>query len=135
MQISLPNFIAPDSPLARPFWDAIDRGEFVLPRCSRCGRWQWYPDEAGPDCGGAHYEWVLAPRSGTVYTATTIRGSFLPGQSKATLRVVFVELDGVEGVRVALCTMDESIAIADAVRVDVVRCGDRFLPVVVPARG
>ena len=32
-----------DTDIVRPFWEALERGEFRLPACSVCGAWQWYP--------------------------------------------------------------------------------------------
>ena len=28
-----------DTDIVRPFWEALDRGEFQLPACSVCGAW------------------------------------------------------------------------------------------------
>ena len=86
--------------LSAPFWAAIEERRIVLPRCSVCGRWQWYPDEAGCDCPGATLRWEEVAPTGTVYTATRVERAFLPGgQADVPFTVAFIELDGVEGMR------------------------------------
>lgn len=89
-----------DDLIAAPFWEAARDGRCVLPRCSRCGRWLWYPDAAGPDCPGASIEWAEIDGRGTVYSFTIVRRSFLPDQrGRAPYAVVLVDLDAAPGVR------------------------------------
>jgi uncharacterized OB-fold protein len=98
--MALPTFDIPDdNTIGAPFWDGVAAGELRVSRCSSCGRWQWYPDDVGPCCPGAEYEWVPVDGTGSVYAHTTIRRSFLPGESTAPYVVGLVELDGVDGVR------------------------------------
>lgn len=132
----LPNFEPPpDDDLAAPFWAAIDEGRVVLPRCSSCGRWQWYPDEAGPDCAGASLVWEEVAGTGTVHTATRVERAFLPGgQADVPYVVAFIELDGVEGVRlVANLADDADVAIGDRVQAAFVDVGARRHLVFAPA--
>ena len=89
-----------DDDVAAPFWAAIDEERLALPRCSACGRWQWYPDDAGADCPGAELRWEAVATTGTIYTMTTVERAFLPGgQDDVPYTVVLVELDGVDGPR------------------------------------
>ena len=108
--------------LSAPFWAAIEEGRIVLPRCSECGSWQWYPDEAGCDCPGATLRWEEVAPTGTVYTATRVERAFLPGgQGDVPFTVAFVELDGVDGVRlVTNLAEDAEVGIGDRVRADFV---------------
>ena len=132
----LPHFEPPvDDDLAAPFWAAIDDGRIVLPRCSACRRWQWYPDEAGPDCAGASFVWEEVAGTGVVHTATRVERAFLPGgQADVPFVVAFVELDGVEGVRlVANLDLDADIAIGDRVQASFPQLGARRHVVFVPA--
>ena len=139
----LPHFgPPPDNELGRPFWDAIARRQLALPRCSVCGRWQWYPDAAGTDCAGGELVWEPVPMTGEVHTLTTVRRGFLPGGKDDPPFVVgFVELDGVEGVRlVANLADDGSIGIGSRVRATFEQVDDRLHPVFVlddgvPTRG
>ena len=130
----LPHFDPPaEIELARPFWEAIDREELYLPRCSGCGRWQWYPDAAGPDCAGAELVWEAVAQTGEVHTMTTVRRGFLPGgRDDPPFVVGFVELDGVEGVRfVANLAEDDRIRIGSRVRATFEPLGERLHPVFV----
>ena len=134
--MGLPHFEPPlDDEIAAPFWAAIDEGRIVLPRCSSCGRWQWYPDEAGPDCPGASLRWEEVATTGTVHTATRVERAFLPGgHADVPYVVAFVELDGVDGVRlVANLAEDTTATIGDRVQADFVDLGDRRHLVFVPA--
>jgi uncharacterized OB-fold protein len=130
----LPHFEPPaEFELARPFWDAISRGELALPRCSKCGRWQWYPDAAGPDCAGAELVWEPVATTGEIHTLTTVRRGFLPGgRDDPPFVVAFVELDGVEGVRlVANLADDGRLGVGARVRATFEPLGDRLHPVFV----
>ncbi len=52
------------------YWDALDRGEFRLPRCASCHRWRWPANWRCADCGGWDQEWVEVIPNGTVYSWT-----------------------------------------------------------------
>lgn len=120
----------PENTLGAPFWEGIAAGELRVARCSSCQRWQWYPDDVGPCCSGATYEWVAVAGTGSVYAFTTIRRSFLPGESTAPYTVGLVELDGVEGVRlVSNLAADVDWSIGDRVQVRFDEVGGRAHPV------
>jgi uncharacterized protein len=101
MGMAVPRFAPPDSALTRPFWDGVAAGEIRLPRCTACGRYQWYPLPVTDHGDGGTFEWTPVAAAGTVFTHTTVRRPFLPGATKADVpyTVVLVELDGVPGVR------------------------------------
>jgi uncharacterized OB-fold protein len=126
--MGLPHWEPPtDDDLAAPFWAAIDEERLVLPRCSACGRWQWYPDDAGADCPGAELQWVPVATTGTIHAMTTVERAFLPGgQGDVPYTVVFVELDGVDGPRlVANLAEDSAARIGDRVVAVFPQYGDR----------
>ena len=58
--------------LSKPFWEAAQRHELVLPRCKRCGRYHFYPREVCPQCFAQDLEWVPASGRGRLYTYTLI---------------------------------------------------------------
>lgn len=99
----LPDF-APrfDTDIVRPYWAALERGELMLPACSVCGEWQWYPFEFVKCHAEAHHEWRRVTPRGTVFTFTTVHRGFLPNAvPKAPPYVsALVELDGIAGVRI-----------------------------------
>jgi len=110
--------------MARPFWDAVARGRLVLPRCSVCNRWQWYPEAFGTDCAGGSLVWEAVPATGTVYACTTVHRSFLPGApSQAPYTVALIDLDGVVGPRLVAPLTDDA-AIGDRVRAQFLDAGD-----------
>jgi uncharacterized OB-fold protein len=117
--------------VAQPFWDAIEQRQLRLPRCSACGRFQWYPDDTGPDCDGAIYEWMSVPTTGVLHTFTRVHRAFLPGVENALpFTVGFVELDGVEGARlVALLREPPALTIGDRVEATFVDVDGRIRPV------
>ena len=49
------DFPLPDTewPATREFWAAATRGELVIPRCTGCGAWNWYPRDRCRVCDGA----------------------------------------------------------------------------------
>jgi uncharacterized OB-fold protein len=125
--MGLPHFDPPDDEIAAPFWAAIQDEHIVLPRCRECGRWSWYPDDAGARCHDAPLRWEAVATTGTVHTATRVERAFLPrGQADVPFTVGFVELDGVDGVRlVANLADDERIAIGSRVKASFVPFGHR----------
>jgi hypothetical protein len=126
-----------DIEFARPFWEATAEHRLVLPRCSDCRRWLWYPDPVGPDCPGAHLEWEQVAGTGTVFTHTVVRRAFLPDQrERVPYTIVFVELDGVDGVRF-VANLAEGVEphIGMRVRVTFEPVGDHVQPVFVPDQG
>jgi uncharacterized OB-fold protein len=111
--VNLPTYAPPDDDeIAAPFWDAIDHDEIKLPRCSVCGRWQWYPTAAGADCAGGELVWEVVAQRGRLHTYTRVERAFLPGgQADVPFVVGFVELDGVEGVRLVANVVDERVEV------------------------
>ena len=64
--------------------------------------------------------WEEVATTGTVYTATRVERAFLPGgQADVPFTVAFVELDGVEGVRL-VTNLADGVGIGDRVRADFV---------------
>ncbi len=55
-----------------PYWEALDRGELALPRCTSCGRWCWPAPFRCGSCGGWTFEWVSLPMTGVVYSWTRV---------------------------------------------------------------
>jgi uncharacterized OB-fold protein len=82
---------APDD-LDRPFWEACLRGEFLLQRCPRSGRYHW-PAVCDPESGGG-LEWVQASGRGTVHTFTVLHKAYREDYAdRVPYNVVVVELD------------------------------------------
>src|SRR3712207_4712610 len=107
--MKLPSFAPPDDlEIATTFWNAVARGELVLPRCSSCGSWQWYPEVSGTDCPGGTLDWQHVAQTGTLYTYTRVHRAFLPGgQGDVPYLVGLIDLDGVNGPRLVAPLVDE----------------------------
>lgn len=125
MTVALPAFEPPvDIEMARPFWDAVHRGELMLPRCSVCGAWQWYPEADGTDCTGGTLTWHRVALTGTVYSLAPVHRSFLPGgRDQAPYTVGLVDLDGVDGPRFVAPLLDD-VQIGERVHARFVPHGD-----------
>lgn len=84
-------------PISAPFYEAAQRGELRLQRCSDCGLYRHYPRPACPQCLSRAFSWERASGRGTVYTWTIVRGPTLPAfEEKLPYNVVDVLLE--EGV-------------------------------------
>jgi uncharacterized OB-fold protein len=60
-------------PEVKPFWDATAEGRLVLPKCTECGTFIWFPRPFCPECASTSVEWVQASGKGTVYSYTVNR--------------------------------------------------------------
>ena len=118
--IRVPNFAPPTNlPLIAPFWDAAAEGRLVLPACSQCGEWQWYPVEGQACHPEATREWRDVAHTGTVFTHTRVERGFLPSGNETPYVLALVELDGVVGPRLVTAIVGEgsdTLAIGDRVR-------------------
>jgi hypothetical protein len=82
---------APDD-LDRPFWEACERGEFLLQRCPQSGRFHW-PAGADPETGSG-LEWVPASGRGTIHTFTILHKAYREEwATRVPYNVVVVELE------------------------------------------
>ena len=64
------SFPLPDVELeaTRPFWQAAERHELVIPRCADCGRYNWYPRAACRSCGGSEMPWAVMSGRGALFS-------------------------------------------------------------------
>ena len=63
-------FPLPDTDLAvtRPFWQAAQRHELVIPRCASCGAYNWYPRAVCHRCGGGDMPWTAMSGRGSLFS-------------------------------------------------------------------
>jgi uncharacterized OB-fold protein len=54
----------------RPFFDALRRHEFTVPRCGDCGEYNWVPYPACRSCLSENLTWVPVSGDATLYTFT-----------------------------------------------------------------
>lgn len=90
----------------RPFWEAVDRHELVLQRCSACNHYLQPPRPMCPKCRSMDtLEWVPSAGRGTIYSYvnfTTDRMAY-PAM-KVPYSVVLAEME--EGVRLVANMID-----------------------------
>ena len=95
-----------------PFWEALEAGEFRLPRCAGCGRWTWPAHWRCGECGSWEFGWSAVAAAGTVYSWTRTWYAFDRTRERAgdvPYVVVLVEVDGTDGARVlGVLTGDEA---------------------------
>jgi uncharacterized OB-fold protein len=101
-------------PTTAPFWEAAERRELLIQRCSACGTHQFYPRPFCLSCGGGDVEWAPAAGTGTVHAATTVHMRVLPDLEPPYV-VALVELD--EGPRLVTNLVEPAPAIGDRVAV------------------
>ena len=95
-----PNRFEPrgDNPITAPFWEATKEKKLLLQRCTKTGKFQFFPRAASIHEFGAEVEWVESPGDGKVYTYSIMHRPGNPFMiNKVPYAVALVELS--EGVR------------------------------------
>ena len=62
-----------DGELTAPFWEAARRHELIIPRCTRCNFYFWYPRQECPRCLQPGWQWEPAVGKGRLHTFTVVR--------------------------------------------------------------
>ncbi|MUL82328.1 MULTISPECIES: Zn-ribbon domain-containing OB-fold protein [unclassified Mycolicibacterium] len=85
------------------YWEALERDEFRLPRCSDCRRWTWPAHYRCGQCGSWDFTWDRVEPVGTVYTWTRCWYTFDRTAERAPdvpYVVVVAEIEAAGGARV-----------------------------------
>jgi len=126
------------SELNRPFWDALARHEFRVPRCLDCGDYNWAPYPACRSCLSERQEWTEVSGDATVFSFTVVHRG--PGAFDADVPYVLALGQLVEQPRACnvLATLEgvdpDGVAIGQPVRIGFVDIPDeqvtmyRWLP-------
>ncbi len=79
MAIKRADFPLPDleDELTKEFFAGAARNELVIPRCTACGAWVWYPEPACPACGG-ELAWTSTSGRARLFSWAVVRRPFLP---------------------------------------------------------
>lgn len=64
--------LPPPNALTAPYWQAAREHRFVLPRCSTCARFHFYPRTVCPHCRSTEVAWERASGAGEVYSYTVV---------------------------------------------------------------
>ncbi len=80
---------------SQPFWDACEREQLILPRCTACAKLFYYPRIHCPHCGGRALDWQRLAGRGRVVSFTHVAVSFhgAAWDSQLPYTVVLVTLD------------------------------------------
>ncbi|HMC79343.1 MAG TPA: OB-fold domain-containing protein [Acidimicrobiia bacterium] len=84
------------------YWEALEAGEFRLPRCAGCGRWTWPAHWRCGECGSWEFDWTALQPRGSVYSWTRTWYAFDRTKERAQdvpYVVVLAEIDGAGGAR------------------------------------
>jgi uncharacterized protein len=91
-----------------PFWSACAKRELRFPRCTRCGRYQWYPRDFCAGCMSDQFSWEAIDPVGSIYSYTVVRRPFLAGvTSNVPFTVLQVQFDHAPGVTLLTNLADE----------------------------
>ncbi|MBI3967901.1 MAG: OB-fold domain-containing protein [Chloroflexi bacterium] len=88
------------TPADEPYWRALIEQQLVLPRCTECRSYQWYPRLMCRACGSLSLEWEPVRGRGVVFSYTTQHhrtGSRFDDELPYT--IVVVDLAEAPGVR------------------------------------
>lgn len=58
----------PMTPEAKPYWDGLNEGKLMLPKCEDCGKAFFYPRIACPHCHSRNVGWMQASGKGKLYS-------------------------------------------------------------------
>jgi uncharacterized OB-fold protein len=118
----------------RPFWEACQRGQYLVQKCEDCGRAQAYYRGSCAFCWSPNVRDVVASGRGTVWTYTVTYENRTPGfREDAPYILAVIELE--EGVQVlgniVECAIDR-VGIGLAVRATFVDAGGTPVPMFAP---
>lgn len=118
------------TPVTKPFWDAVQRQEFVLQKCIDCGQWVFYPRTHCPHCWSDHLKWTLASGKGRLKTWCVVHRPGNPAWEAVTPFVLgVVELEeGPTMLSHLLLNSHQSLRIGLPLWVRYTKCGDIWLP-------
>jgi uncharacterized OB-fold protein len=94
---------------AAPFWEACQREELRMQRCTDCGHWRWTPAPLCTACQSARYSWEQLSGRGTVHTWTVVTHPVHPA---AVERVPYVVVEVQLAEQENLCMISNLIDVA-----------------------
>lgn len=122
-----------------PYWQGLEQGRLMLPRCPGCGAWRWPAGHRCGGCGTTGMDWVEQAMRATVFTWTRTwhRFGLTEGLDLPYTNIV-AAIDGSAIRLMGLLDDPDSIdpVIGEPVqgRVDRTAVGERSLPVIIWSR-
>jgi uncharacterized OB-fold protein len=125
-----------ESSLSRPYWEATRDERLVLPWCTDCERFFWYPRVVYPSCLGEEIEWREAAGTGEVHAVSVMHKTGM-GRDPADGPYAVAVVELAEGVRMLTNIVGVepgAVTVGTAVRVAWHDLSDgRKLPMFTPA--
>jgi uncharacterized protein len=87
---ALERILPPVNALTAPYWTAAREHRFVLPRCTSCERFHFYPRSFCPHCRATTIEWSAASGTGEVYSYTVVHRAPSPTFAQTAPYIVAV---------------------------------------------
>ena len=82
------------SSLSKPYWDALRRREFRLPKCDRCGKIWYPPSPLCPACWARNFSWTCLSGRGRVTSWVVFHQSYFRSfEGELPYNVAEVELE------------------------------------------
>lgn len=53
-----------------PYWQGLEAGKLMLPRCDSCGHWQWPATSRCSQCAAHNFSWIEMPMAATIFSWT-----------------------------------------------------------------
>lgn len=88
------------SEMNRPFWEGLQRHEFLVPKCQDCGDYNWVPYPACRSCLSEDQEWTTVSGDATVYSYTIVHRGHGQFNDEAPFPIVMAKL--IEGPRACI---------------------------------
>jgi uncharacterized OB-fold protein len=76
----------------RPFWEGLQRREFLVPRCDNCGDFNWVPYPACRSCLSEAQTWTPVSGDATVYSFTVVHRGHGQFNDEAPYAIVMAKL-------------------------------------------
>jgi len=76
----------------RPFWEGLQRHEFLIPRCTACHVYNWPPYPACRSCLSEDLEWTPVSGDAAVYTFTLVHRGHGPFDAEVPYAIVLAKL-------------------------------------------
>ncbi|MBI3744800.1 MAG: hypothetical protein HY261_11035, partial [Chloroflexi bacterium] len=69
--------LSPD-PDTKDFWDACNKGDLRIQKCSQCGKFRYPPQPGCVKCGSMKYDWMKSSGKGKVFSFSLVYHPVLP---------------------------------------------------------
>jgi len=120
--------------ISRPFWEAAEKKQFVLQRCTQCKGWVFYPRGHCPHCWGDDLRWEPACGLGRLRSFSVVHRPGHPAwKAVAPYALGIVELkEGPTMLSTLPLQNTSELQVGMLMQVKFVQVGDVMLPMFTP---